>query len=171
MTQAGLKGQQYTRLTSQLLLVCLHMAKPKPFVAVACVCERVLQEKDNVNSVVRIVDTFNIEMPQGLPPGIKPAVPITLFVSLKSGDVTGAYDVELRLKSPSGKTSPTLKWPVALGGGEQGVNAVLNVTIAEPEFSGIYWMDVVWESEMLTSIPFKLRLVSTQPEGSLSKTH
>jgi hypothetical protein len=144
------------------------MANRKPLVAVACVCERVLQEKDNVHSIIRIVDTLNLEVPATLPPNVRPPVPVTVYVSLKGGEAAGSHVIALVLRSPSGKRSHAFDWRVSFESPEQGANAMLNLTITEPQFEGLYWIDVMWKDEVLTGIPFKLRLAARQVEGSPS---
>lgn len=132
------------------------MSKPRPLVQVAAICESVIVESDRVASIIRIVDTFYLTLPKELPPGEVGAVQLKAFVSLKSGDVTGEYDVDLVLKTPSGKQAiTTQKWHINLTGSEQGATAQINFTLPVKEF-GLYWYEVVWEGEVLTRIPFKL---------------
>jgi hypothetical protein len=63
------------------------MANPKPFVQAACICEKVLVEPDKVASLIRVVDTYFLELAN--PPNVEARLDLTIFVSLKSGDVTG----------------------------------------------------------------------------------
>ena len=60
------------------------MANPNPFVAVACVCERVLIEKDEVVSIIRIADNFTLTIPPQVPEEFKPHVSMQLLVSLRA---------------------------------------------------------------------------------------
>jgi|SRR2546428_10834275 len=132
------------------------MAKPKPLVQVATICENVLTESDRVASIIRVVDTVYLTAPDGLPAGIEPVVQLKAFISLKSGDVTGEYDIDVVLRSPSGKKAGLpQRWHVSFLGNEAGANATLNFTMPVTEW-GLYWYDVIWEGEVLTSIPLKL---------------
>jgi hypothetical protein len=45
------------------------MPNTKPLVAVATLCEQILEEKDGVVSVIRVVDTYHVEPPKDLPAG------------------------------------------------------------------------------------------------------
>ena len=86
------------------------MANAKPLVQVACLCERVLQEKDGVFSLIRVVDTYTVsKLPQTAPPDMKQAIELNAFVSLKSGDFVGESDVWLVLHYPSAKTKKITK--------------------------------------------------------------
>src|SRR3970040_2336650 len=78
-----------------VLVVSLGMVNTKPFVAAACLAEVVIIEPDNVASIIRIADTFFIDVPPDLPADLKPAIVLNAFISLKSGDVKGSFDVEL----------------------------------------------------------------------------
>ncbi|MEO7270387.1 MAG: hypothetical protein ABIX28_05585 [Vicinamibacterales bacterium] len=129
---------------------------PKPFVQTACVCEKVLVESDGVPSLIRIVDTYTVELPMELPPGYKTATDLTVFVSLKSGDVVGEHEIGLRLNGPDGKARPVRRWPVRLNGQEHGANVRIAFTLTSPEY-GLYWFDVLWGDEVLTRVPFRLK--------------
>lgn len=132
------------------------MAKSKPLVQVATICENVLKESDNVTSIVRVIDTMYLTAPENIPQGVEPLVQFKVFISLKSGDVTGEYDLDVVLRSPSGKRAGLpQKWHVSFLGGESGATATMNITMPVKEW-GLYWYDVIWEGEVLTSIPFKL---------------
>ncbi len=135
------------------------MANTKPLVTAACVCEKVLQEKDNVPSIIRIVDTFFIQVPpEDFPKGVQPQLAMTAFVYLRAGDLKGSFEIGLVLRSPSGKTTPVQKWPVVFqAGNEEGANLTIAFGIAKPELEGGYWFDVLWKDQVLTSIPFKVR--------------
>lgn len=134
------------------------MPNTKPLVAVAVVCERVLTEADNVFSAIRLVDTFYLPpAPEELPANIPQGVDLTLFISLKSGDLVGAFDMHVTLRTPTGKTAEIHRGPMTLKGGEHGVNMKVRFAMPATEF-GLYWFDVWFEDDVLTSIPFKLVL-------------
>jgi hypothetical protein len=138
------------------------MANAKPHVAVACVCEKVLIEPDNVVSVIRIVDTFYLQIPEGFSavPSRPLGVALTAFVSVKAGDVTGQHEIGLVLRQPNGKKGDPKKWPIVMNQPEEGANLKIDFILtgndgAPPEL-GLYWFDVLWGEEVLSSIPFKL---------------
>jgi|SRR4051812_32886688 hypothetical protein len=134
------------------------MAKPKPLVQVATLCESVLAEADRVVSVIRVIDTVYLTKPDDLKPpeGAEFAVQLRAFISLKSGDVKGEYDIELVLRSPSGKKAPSpQKWHVSFLGGQAGATLTIHFGMPVTEL-GLYWYDVIWEGEVLTSIPIML---------------
>ena len=131
---------------------------PRPLVQVACVCEKVLIEPDNVPTLVRVVDTL---MLQPAPPSAVPTnLQLTLFVSLKSGETVGDFEVGFRLNPPEGKDSQIRKWPVEFKGGEHGAHLKIDFVLANPSL-GLYWFDVLWGDEILTRIPFRLKTTTT----------
>lgn len=137
-----------------------------PFVQAACVCEKVLVEADGGVSLVRIVDTLALDIRKELPPNAGILPPLTVFVALKSGDVVGEFEVGLRLAAPTGgKVYAPMKWPVVFNGGEHGVNLSVGFAIAEPMY-GLYWFDVLWNGDVLTKIPFRLRPNPTNAKSS-----
>ena len=141
----------------QEVIVGIQMPMPKPFVQVACACEKVLREHDNVPSLIRVIDTYTLDQPKVPPPGFKPTLALVLFVALKSGDVVGEYEIGLRLTKPDGAMNPVGKRSARFGGGESGVNIQVGFELESPT-SGLYWFDVLWGDEVLTRIPLRLKL-------------
>jgi hypothetical protein len=140
------------------------MPNTKPLVSVACVCEKILQEKDGVLSAIRLVDTIYIErMVEALPENLKPGFQIAALVSLKSGDIIGEQEVRVVLRKPSGEVNDIGKWKVVLQGGEHGANFALNFMLSGTEF-GLFWFDVIWQGEVLTSMPLKVAQRTPEPE-------
>lgn len=140
------------------------MPSAKPLVQVACVCERVLIEPDNVPSLIRIVDTYHLQIPRDKPVPADLAADLTAFVSVKSGAAVGQFEIGLRLKDPEGTVAPARTWPVVLNGGEHGANLRINFALVAPKM-GLYWFDVLWGDEVLTSIPFRLKYAEPSVES------
>jgi hypothetical protein len=132
----------------------------KPYVQVACVCEKALIEPDGVVSLIRVVDTFFIETPP-LPAGFGVALPLTVVVLLKSGDVVGESEITLQAHDPEGNTIHGRTWPIVLNGGESGANLRVTFVIQAPKF-GLYWFDVRWGDEILTRIPLRIKPKPTE---------
>lgn len=144
------------------LVVSLAMANTKPFVAVACLCERAILETDGVVTLVRIIDTFTAQIPPNLPPNLKGSIPLSVFISVKSGDVTGEHQMGLRIRKPNEEPKVLRTWSVVLEGGVHGANTRLDVELGDP-VDGLYWFDVLWLDEVLTSIPYRIKITEQQP--------
>lgn len=130
-----------------------------PYLTAAVICEKILQEKDETISVIRMVDRFNVTVnalgsPENLPP-----IPINLglLISLKSGEARGRYTVKLRIVSPSGlQTLPDQLLPVLFEGGEdRGANLILNLNMVIDQ-EGVYWFGIFLEETLLTRVPLRV---------------
>jgi hypothetical protein len=146
------------------------MPNKQPFVAVACFCEHVIEGKDGVLSIIRIIDSYHFTLPTGeMPAGATPAIPLTALIALRSGDVAGTFNVRLVLRRPDGTTadvSPEGGWPIVFNGAEHGVNLTLQFPLGVRGY-GLYWFDLIWEDGVvLTSMPIKL-VEAQQPQSTM----
>lgn len=139
------------------------MPEPKPQLAAAFLCEKVLQEKDGVMSAIRIVDTFWIQKPPGpQPPQAIPVVAVTLFLAFKAAGAKGAFQLKVRLVGLPNDLTPTIApeptVPMNFSGEqeEQGANFVMNFAVPVREFR-LYYFEVLVNDELVTKVPFKLR--------------
>ncbi len=72
----------------------------------AVVCERALTEKDNVATLVRVVEVFFIP-PNLIGKAESPAVSMTVYLNIRvTSDDDNAHTVTLDLVRPDGETSP-----------------------------------------------------------------
>ncbi len=127
--------------------------QPKPYVTAALLCEKVLQEKDETLTLVRVADRIQYRIQgQGLPEGIRPAVNIQGLVSLKSGPVTGDHRIRIVTERPNGDRKEAVAFPVKFLGKDQGQNLILNLTLGVDQ-DGLYWFDVMFDEELVTRIP------------------
>lgn len=135
-----------------------------PYIRVATLCERVLQEQDGVLSIIRIIDRFIItasgpSAPQEMPPS---NVNFFIVVMLQSGSVRGKYNLKIVPVTPSGKSLHEMSAGVLLEGEDRGVNVVLNSQLLAQE-EGLYWFDVFLEEQLLTRIPLRLLYQRVSP--------
>lgn len=122
----------------------------------ATFCERVLEEKDGVLTLVRVIDQFAItahgpEVPDELPSG--GILELTLVVSLKSGSARGRHELAIRAEQPSGQHLGEQKFDLHFNGDDHGVNAVL--PIAVPAIEGVYWFDILINGKRISRVPFR----------------
>lgn len=130
------------------------MQNSKPFVQAACLCDNVLMDKDGVMSAIRIIDTYYIDPPE-LKPGEVHVIELQALVCLKSGDVKGESEMAFKLRLADGKTVEVpKKFPVVLNGGIHGAN--FKMALAVPVVYGLNWLDVYWNGNHLSAVPFKL---------------
>jgi hypothetical protein len=142
------------------------MEKPRPYITAALLCEKVLQEKDESISLVRIADKleYRFEGP-GITPGIKPAIALQGFVSLKSGPVVGPHRVSVVIEQPSGQRKEALSFNINFLGKDQGQNVILNLGLGI-EQDGLYWFDILFDEEVLTRIPLTISALTSDGRES-----
>ena len=129
-----------------------------PHLSVAVLCERVLEEKDGVLSLIRIVDRItNAATGPDAPDEMPPApINLTAVLSFKSGKARGSYTVKLRPEDPSGTQLPALDMPIHFEGeGDRGSNLVVNFNFVA-EMAGLYWIDVLFEDDLITRMPLRV---------------
>jgi len=129
-----------------------------PYIGCAVLCEKVLQERDGVISLVRIIDRTIISGRGPDAPEELPAIPLThtVFVALKSGLARGKYVVSIQPHAPSGRAiGDAIQVAALFEGEERGVNVIASVTL-QVEDEGLYWFDVAIEGQSLTRIPLRV---------------
>jgi hypothetical protein len=128
-----------------------------PYVQAAAICERVLQEKDGVLSLIRLVDRFTVTAAGPAPPEAMPPTNISanFVVMLKSGFIRARHTLKIVPTTPSGKNLPEISAGVLFEGDDRGVNTNFQANILAQE-EGLYWFDVFLEDQLLTRIPLRL---------------
>ncbi len=147
------------------------MADNRPHLAAAFVCERVLQEKDEVLSAIRIVDTLWVSRPpEDLPVETTPAIQVTILLSFKKTGPGPAerHELTLQLIPPSGpaaqkQTAPLLFPESDIGG----ANLIANMMVPIKQL-GLFWLDVSLDGEPVTRVPFR---VLEKPQESAKMIH
>jgi len=137
--------------------------KGGPYIQVAALCEKVLQEGDGVLSLIRIVDTINQEVQvKGAPSAeafkvVPPLVcPLTLILALKAGEAKGSHQVKIIPVLPTGETKAPFVRTLHFEGEEKGANLILNLVFEFP-YEGLYWFEVYLNEDLLTRLPLRVR--------------
>src|SRR5436853_519151 len=114
---------------SQLICEVIRMTTTNngPYLIAALLCEKILQEKDEAVSIIRIVDRVTVTAPASASPEILPPVPLNLsaFISFKSGSAKGRHTVKWRIETPAGIKMPEQLLPVLFEGEDRGANLIL----------------------------------------------
>jgi hypothetical protein len=141
------------------------MDKPRPYITAALLCERVLQEKDESLTIVRVIDKVQYRLHSfgipALPEGAKPIVAIEGLLALKSGPATGDHTIKVIVERPNGDRKDVFTFPVKFLGKDQGQTIILKMGLGI-EMDGLYWFDVAFDDEVLTRIPL---VVMPMPES------
>jgi hypothetical protein len=128
-----------------------------PYVALAVLCERVIEDKDGVLTLVRLIDRITVnaggeDVPEELPPA---TYQFTAVIGFKSGSARGSYPVGIRPEAPSGQQLPTFTQTIHLEGEDRGANLIVNFGLTV-EMPGLYWIDVLFRDEVVTRIPLRV---------------
>lgn len=128
-----------------------------PYLVAALLCERVLQEKDETISVIRMVDRIVVTVNALGSPETIPPTPVNLnaLISLKSGSARGRGTVKWRVETPSGLKLPDQLLPVLFEGDDRGVNLIVALNLVIDQ-EGVYWFHVLLEEKLLTRIPLRI---------------
>jgi hypothetical protein len=144
--------------------------RPRAYLSAAMLCEKVLIEKDESLSAIRIVDKVTLQLPPGgLPEGAKPMVSISLLVSIKSEGDLGEFEIVVNAVRPNSDSKRVAALPGKLSLSGSGQNYILNLAIGVEEL-GLHWFEVLWGEEVLTKIPLtiaanELPIETTTPSG------
>jgi hypothetical protein len=128
-----------------------------PYVSTAVLCERMLEEKDGVVTLVRIIDRLIVtaqgpEAPATLPPTL---VSVVAVIWLRSGTALGRHVLKLRPEKPSGTQLEATELSVHFEGEERGSRTLGNIALTADE-EGLYWFDVLLDDVLLTRIPLRI---------------
>lgn len=128
-----------------------------PYLKAALICESVVEDKQGVLSLIRVVDRVISTAIGRDAPATMPAFNHRLMavVMLTSGEFTGSAEISLTLQGPAGLRRALGTSGVLFEGNDRGVNLVaeMNMTI---ETEGLYWIEVHLAKELLTQIPMRV---------------
>jgi len=154
----------------------MTMPDERPYLAAALMCERVLEEKDQVLSLIRVVDNYFVQrLPKDLPGEVKPSISLVAVLCFKKSHGERApakHSVSLVLHKPSGRIMKALgqlnEAMVAsfiFEGEKTSANIVVDASLPLDEVElGPYWFEVTVDGEFMTRIPFKLLERPPAPE-------
>lgn len=134
-------------------------------------CERVLNEKDGVLSVVRIVDTYEIAK-EGLPPeGERGPIMMHILIMVKLVPSQGEtnHSIQLRIIRPNGEIAdigaPTSAvTPPGQSDASVGLNVIVPLGVI-PKRMGLHYVECLLDGQAAARMPFTLRLVEQTPRA------
>jgi len=136
-----------------------------PFLTMAVFCDRVIEGKDSVLSIIRVVDRVDVTIPPDAQQPFKVPIAITLVIGFRAGSARGAYILRLEVDTPTGKTSLVGETPISFQGpGEQAANLLSNLQLLI-EGEGLYWFNVYLEKEFITRVPLRVAHLAQDPES------
>ena len=129
-----------------------------PYLQMAVFCEKVLQERDGVLSVIRIIDRVIRTVTGPNPPEVMPPLDyqLTAVITLKSGRARGGVQVEIEPEMPSGLKMPRNTMTAQMEGNERGQNLIMNIQMRFDE-PGVYWFSVYVDKRLITRMPLTVQ--------------
>ena len=128
-----------------------------PYLNAALICEKILQEKDEAISVIRVVDRVTVTAVASSSPEKLPSTTLNLSALLvfKSGSAKGRSTIKWVVEQPSGIRTPEQLLSALFEGDDRGVNFIISLNIVVDQ-EGVYWFDVFLEDQLLTRIPLRI---------------
>lgn len=132
------------------------MPEGGPYMTMAVLCEKVLEEKDGVRSLIRMVDRVIVSPGPGAPEKMPP-IPIQILsmIAFKSGDRRESYTLKLTVQTPSGNEDQLATFPLLFEGEDRGVALQVHLAFQAME-QGLYWFGVYLEEQLFTRIPLRI---------------
>ncbi len=124
-----------------------------PWVTAALFAERILTEKDDVVTLVRVVDRFTATLPDDEPEAAS-LIEATLIVRMKAGDFRGDTEVAIEQIDPTGRRRRLGRTVGTLNGSIDGFQITLDAGIAVAE-SGVHWFDIVVNGRSASRTPLQ----------------
>ncbi len=131
-----------------------------PWIVMAVFCEQVIEDKQGVLTIVRVIDQVNVEVsgteaPERMPPG---AIRLTFVITVKAGDSHGRFEIETEVEEPSGITKPISSHSVTIPAAHYGANLINRITLGV-QHEGVYWFNVKTDGRVLTRAPLEIRYI------------
>lgn len=134
-----------------------------PYIAAALFAERVIEEKDNTKSLIRVVDRLTQTAvgaagTEDFPPDEMPPMDwsASAFISLKPGTARGRQTLRIISERPDGIRQSVQEATFNFRGeGNQGVDVVIAIHL-HLTMAGLYWFDVEIDGRVLTRMPLEV---------------
>ena len=137
-----------------------------PFLATAAICERAIQENDNVFSLVRLFDVVTVHLPpKEIRDKVSAGIALTLFLAFRSGDFIG--DAALRIVVSGRKKQDRPTMTLHFEGGQQGPTVVTEMKIGA-KIAEQLWIEIYLDGTLMTKLPLKIQI--DEPEKATKRS-
>jgi hypothetical protein len=138
-----------------------------PYLNAALICEKVLQEKDEAISIIRVVDRVTVtSAASSSPKNLQPiSLNLNAFLSFRSGTAKGRNTIKWVMEEPSGIRGPEQLLPALFEGEERSSNFILSLPLTVNQ-EGVYWFDIFLEDQLLTRIPLRILYQQIGPQDT-----
>lgn len=129
-----------------------------PFLQAACFCEMAIRDDTGVFSLIRIIDTINVEQRGPEPPDEMPPITtnLKLVLMFKSGKARGRSDVTIQPELPSGLRQDTVGMTIHFEGDEKGHTFVSDMQYTFTQ-EGLHWFRISVDEHFMTAVPIRIK--------------
>lgn len=132
-----------------------------PFLKAALLCDQVIEGKDGVLTLVRVIDRLIVTAAAAgagaAIPREMPGMPHQMWLVLMfvSGRARGSEEIEIVMERPDGAADSIFTTTAYFEGEDKGANIVVQL---QQEFraEGLYWFKILLEKEQITRVPFRV---------------
>lgn len=143
-----------------------------PYIGAALICDRIIDAKDNTVSLIRLIDTLTVSVPQEAPEigTFKIPLELSIFIQVRDcepedlaqlGGITWNTDGRPKRQGPFG-----LEIPATSDLRIYNMNLQLTLHVDKP---GVYYVGIEFGNRMLTRIPLRVQLVREQPTETIDE--
>ena len=128
----------------------------EPNLKLGVICGQALIEKDNVLSLIRIVDKFTLTITGREPPNQLPKSIVVMTIVMTWIGGLGSHEAAFNIVSPGGETQNSPKtWSFNLDSLNQGHNIIAKVPIKINK-AGVYWIEFILNDKVESRMPFQV---------------
>jgi len=133
------------------------MPETGPYLKAAVFCTDVIEGKDGVLSLIRVIDRATLtaggpEAPAEMPPVLRELKLVLMFIS---GRARGTQSVKVKLEKPDASMKEEWTGTVFFEGEDRGANLIIQMNLTF-ELQGLYWFHLFLGDSLLTKLPFRL---------------
>lgn len=139
-----------------------------PLITVATFCEKILDEKDDVPSLIRLVDRISFTRPpdvfaaKGEP--VTPIVELAFFLRLTARGLQSTHELRLAFQTPDNEEKEMVKHSFTFDPKRSGMNIKANIAIGI-KVGGFCWLKVYLDDVLLTQVPLEIVEIGTSESG------
>ncbi len=126
-----------------------------PFIKIACFCDNVIEGKDGVLTLVRVVDNIKVQAQGSEAPDIMPpsTYNLKMVIMIVPGDAKGRHELKVEVEDPIGLRDVSQSFSVSTHLGEgQPANIVADFGFGFKQ-EGTYLFHVLLDGTHMTTMP------------------
>jgi hypothetical protein len=128
----------------------------EPYLKYGVICEKVLAEKDNVLSLIRIVDRFTLTITDKEPPEKIPELTRLMTIAMCWVGGLGTHEASFSIQSPGGEIQHSPQsWSFTLDALIRSHTIATQIPV-QLKKDGTYWIQFILNGVVKSRIPFQL---------------